>query len=697
MEHLNNYLQIITTLSNADVQKNWTIKYYLMADNATKGVSGYTIDLGSYSTKTEAEVAMNKLATQTGHNKFYIVESGKWTTLSNKLDGVKVNIGKLDENGAKLFKTDYEKKCAEIEEVDKVKELLDNQKNDYIQHQLNLIKMAKTDKLYDKMKMTLNDLHDRIQILSDKTMDYESKNQINDRHIQIDLLNTIKALNEDEKLMEYINRIRKTWCCIENKTKLIEYINWIRKNRCCIENREFEIRKEKAENDNSMNEKTEIDKSIIDGKTEIDKSIVDKSMVDEKTEIDKSIVDKIPKHKIVVDNVSRKLNFESEKELPKWLKSNETEIYGYIGKDSKIKYKDEIEKYLKKSNNEDKSYGYYEKLWICYTLAEYNFSNNEVIETRSEVMTKIMKEIDEMDSLYKNSLYFEKYKQNLDVLIADFFEDEKLSKTFEYLWTEKYIGESWVSSKFSFRNYLSYWKKYTLGIYYKNKGIKNSEQDPDEIIEIIEIFDHQVNNKKEPFKSNFLEYKSNIRQLMVSEMNKMEKLNNLQKTELHSLFIKLWSEKYENIHDEATTLNENKESEQNLQISDIITSSNNKDSKLNSLIASYQKDILVSYDSTVKLNFIQFTQNWIDWSILEYKDFRLSPQKNQNEIKLIIANIESIENFYSNQSLDFKEFSDYKFKVPTIIIDIFKKNNCMYYMNTFETLWVNMHPDKNFI
>jgi hypothetical protein len=205
MEHLNNYVKIITDLSNADIQKNWTIKYYLMADKSVNGVNGYTIDLGSYTTKSDAEIAMNKLATQTGHNKFYIVESGKWSILSNNLDGIKVNMGKLDEKGAKLFKDDYTQKCQDVEDNDKVKELIER-KDEYIQHQLNLIKLAKMNKLKEKMEESLKELNKNFDVLKDKTIDYEV-DYVQDKldsicsieeietQTEIDLLKKLKAIN----------------------------------------------------------------------------------------------------------------------------------------------------------------------------------------------------------------------------------------------------------------------------------------------------------------------------------------------------------------------------------------------------------------------------------------------------------------------------------------------------------------------
>ena len=122
MEHISEYIQIIGNLSTASVPKYYTVRYFLLGDKPANNVHGYSIDLGSYQTKDEAEAAVLKLAERTGHNKFFIVESGKWVPVTNDPESLKVVHGKLDQNGVQLFKDDYEKKVEKQLEEDKKKQ-----------------------------------------------------------------------------------------------------------------------------------------------------------------------------------------------------------------------------------------------------------------------------------------------------------------------------------------------------------------------------------------------------------------------------------------------------------------------------------------------------------------------------------------------------------------------------------------------
>lgn len=191
MEHLDQYVQIVKNLSNLSIPKKFTIRYFLFADKPHNGVNGYSIDLGTYDSKNEAENAMNLLVVKSGHNKFYIVESGSWSALSNNLDHMKVNMGKLDENGATLFKNSYEQMVEKSDESDKYKMILDDHKdNPKIKMMLNLIRHCKLIKLKSQVQTRINDHRKTIgDIVIDETF-------------KKDLKGILSALSEPEDLCD---------------------------------------------------------------------------------------------------------------------------------------------------------------------------------------------------------------------------------------------------------------------------------------------------------------------------------------------------------------------------------------------------------------------------------------------------------------------------------------------------------------
>ena len=109
-EDFNNYIETIKQLSEIKTTKTYTIRYFFLADKPAYNVFGYSIDLGSYTTKEEAEKRITELVVQTGHTRFYIIESGKWVPLSTNSELMKVHIGKLGKNGAELLEHHFESK-----------------------------------------------------------------------------------------------------------------------------------------------------------------------------------------------------------------------------------------------------------------------------------------------------------------------------------------------------------------------------------------------------------------------------------------------------------------------------------------------------------------------------------------------------------------------------------------------------------
>lgn len=157
---MDQFLETIKTLSSADVPKVFTIRYFMFGDSVVKGVHGYSIDMGSYTTKTEAEIALLKLVEKTKHNKFYIVESGKWSALSNNEENMKINFGKLDDDGVKLFKNkENEMKQKEIENKEKEKEI--GSKEKVLNKELDVEQLKNIKNLINLVK--LNDLETKLE------------------------------------------------------------------------------------------------------------------------------------------------------------------------------------------------------------------------------------------------------------------------------------------------------------------------------------------------------------------------------------------------------------------------------------------------------------------------------------------------------------------------------------------------------
>lgn len=69
---------LFSSLSSLEIPKFFTVRYMLFGNKPIDKIHGFSIDLGSYPTKLEAEAAVEKLKVTTTHTKFEIIESGKW-------------------------------------------------------------------------------------------------------------------------------------------------------------------------------------------------------------------------------------------------------------------------------------------------------------------------------------------------------------------------------------------------------------------------------------------------------------------------------------------------------------------------------------------------------------------------------------------------------------------------------------------
>jgi antitoxin component YwqK of YwqJK toxin-antitoxin module len=117
MEFSNKHVEIIQDLVKLDCPKFWTVKYFLIGDTVVNNVHGYSIDLATFYKKEDAENFILRTAEKTQHNKFYIVESGKWIAITSSGIGT-LHMGKLDKNGVKLFEEEYKRGFVEKDEVD---------------------------------------------------------------------------------------------------------------------------------------------------------------------------------------------------------------------------------------------------------------------------------------------------------------------------------------------------------------------------------------------------------------------------------------------------------------------------------------------------------------------------------------------------------------------------------------------------
>lgn len=219
MEHLDSYLECIKKLSVVSIPKKFTIKYYFFGDKPVDTIHGYTIDLGTYETRDEAEKAIIELVLKTGHNKFYIHESGKWYTLTTNHDLMKNHMGKIDQKGISLLKENYESKVKETDEMDKIKDEIYNN-DEFVKYKLLLIQLAET--IYKRNEMMLNvDLSKNEEEFNSLTTkinelyknkykldkNYESKTKKDGFSDNIKLM--IKTMGLSDKIFEtYINEIQ---------------------------------------------------------------------------------------------------------------------------------------------------------------------------------------------------------------------------------------------------------------------------------------------------------------------------------------------------------------------------------------------------------------------------------------------------------------------------------------------------------
>jgi hypothetical protein len=100
---IENYLHTINELAKVRSDHKYTIRYFFLAEKAVQNIFGYTIDLGTYDTRSEAEARIKELVVLTSHTRFYIIESGKWVPLSTDPNLMKVHVGELGKNGIQVL------------------------------------------------------------------------------------------------------------------------------------------------------------------------------------------------------------------------------------------------------------------------------------------------------------------------------------------------------------------------------------------------------------------------------------------------------------------------------------------------------------------------------------------------------------------------------------------------------------------
>jgi hypothetical protein len=195
MEHLDKHVEIIKSLSKADVPKLWSIRYFLWTNNDKPDIYGYSIDLGTYDTKTEAVQKIKSLTVATGHNKFYLIESGSWSIISNNDTHTFLNMGKLDEAGATLFKRDYTAKAEKVEKSDNITNLIEAKDPETL-HFSELTKLLEMKQLH---KITT----DNLKILEKQI----SNNEKNIDTINVNTDNLKKFLMDSGKNPELIQNL----------------------------------------------------------------------------------------------------------------------------------------------------------------------------------------------------------------------------------------------------------------------------------------------------------------------------------------------------------------------------------------------------------------------------------------------------------------------------------------------------------